>query len=237
MFDSLDDALELVERAEKVAVDNGQREFARIAASYRAMHLAVGRRFDEAAAIARPIYASRRDDGLGYGAYSALAGLAAHQILAGDPDAREWATVLETTPSRNLAPWGNQLTAAALHAAEADTDEVRRLVGFIRRRLNQAGFSPLPDLLLPIAVLAHRLGEDEAARQWVWAVKSAGRPTQSFQMTILYRRLQETLGDDDERPPGPRSLEEVGEEALSWLAVAGGGQPSPPGAVTVPRNS
>jgi hypothetical protein len=120
--------------------------------------------------------------------------------------------------------WANQLLAATVHAAHGDAAATATLVWRIRDRLGRAGLDGLPDLLVPIAVLAHRLGEDHSAARWLDAVRTAGRPTQSFQATVLSRRARQVVGRpaaadgaDGELDP---DVTVVGDEAVAWLAGA-----------------
>jgi hypothetical protein len=83
--------------------------------------------------------------------------------------------------------------------------------------LTRAGQNSLPDLLVPAAVLAHRLGDDGRAARWVRAVRDAGRSTQSFPVTCAYRRIRDAVGVADEAPLATRTLDEIGDEARAWM--------------------
>jgi hypothetical protein len=116
--------------------------------------------------------------------------------------------------------WANQVVGAAIHACVGERAEAVALVGVVRRRLAKAGQDSLPDLLVPAAVMAHCLGDDERAARWVRAVRDAGRPTQSFPVTCAYRRLRERIGLSAEPPLANQTLDEVGAEAIEWMCSA-----------------
>jgi hypothetical protein len=113
--------------------------------------------------------------------------------------------------------WGNEVLAAAVYASCGEAVRATEATVAISDLLAQAERDSLPDLLVPAAVLAHRLGEDELAARWVSAVRDADRPTQSFQVTCLYRRLRETVGLAPRSPLDGSTLEEIGSEALAWM--------------------
>jgi hypothetical protein len=142
-----------------------------------------------------------------------------------DPDgAADWMEEVRNFPRERFQMWANQVLGAAVHAARGDVVATAGVVGRIRHRLARAGRDGLPDLLVPIAVLAHRLGDDEAASRWLAAVRRAERPTQSFQATVLYKRITELV---DASHPGAAGedgpdLSAVGREAFDWLDGAAG---------------
>jgi hypothetical protein len=72
---------------------------------------------------------------------------------------------------------------------------------------------------VPAAVLAYRLGDQDRASRWLRAVKDAGRPTQSFQMTLVFNRMREAVGLAADSPLASATLGEMGDEALAWIAA------------------
>jgi hypothetical protein len=75
----------------------------------------------------------------------------------------------------------------------------------------------LPDLLLPPAALAWRLGHLEAARRWLTAIRRAPKPTKSFHITIMYRQLRNELGLLDDNPLDSVTLDDISDETLAWM--------------------
>ena len=117
--------------------------------------------------------------------------------------------------------WANDLVRAAVYAANEDAARASELADGIVERLARAGYDPMPDLLIPPAILAHRRGDNDRAARWLDAIRHAGRPTQSFQVTILYRCLRRDVADHTATSETDDPLEEVGRQALAWLREAG----------------
>jgi hypothetical protein len=69
-------------------------------------------------------------------------------------------------------------------------------------------------VLVPTAMLALALGQNERAGRYVTAIRRSHRPTQSMQMTSLYQQLR---GMVDRPADDQRSPEDVGRDALAWL--------------------
>jgi hypothetical protein len=74
----------------------------------------------------------------------------------------------------------------------------------------------LPDLLLPPAALAWQLGRPELARRWLTAVRQAGRPTSTFMLTIMFRKLRAEVGPLGTEPLHD-DLDAVFDEAVQWM--------------------
>jgi hypothetical protein len=212
-------ALAMVEEAAGLAGDAATRNFAD---SYRAFHLAMMRRYDEAVAQAEAVVErSGPPAGHGHDTFVAVVALVACCCVAEPGRVRAFAGYLLTRLDPDHTMWANQVLAAAVHAAAGESAEAAALVVAIQARLHRAGQASLPDLLVPAAVLAHRLGERDRADRWLRAIRAAGRPTQSFQVTFVYRRLREAVPGSDGAPPR-EPLEETGAEAIEWMrAVAG----------------
>ena len=63
-----------------------------------------------------------------------------------------------------------------------------------------------------------QLGDLGRAAGWLQAVRHAGRPTQSFQATVIYRRLRDAIGTTAPDVPDGDDLDDIGRAALAWLA-------------------
>ncbi|MFR9802416.1 ATP-binding protein [Pseudonocardia sp. RS010] len=240
VFTDRDTALAQVEEAAGLAERAGDTVTRNLADSYRAFHLAVLHRYDEAVAQAAEVTA-RSPDPAGYDTYVAAMAQTACWAVPDPQRARRFLGHVLSRPSPDDPAWGSLLVAAAVHAAADEPAQALALVETARSRLHRAGRDGLPDLLVPAAVLAHRRGEQARAARWLRAVRRAGRPTQSFQVTVVYRRLRDAVdaavdatADPDADPPAatdPARLPETGDEALSWMraltrpAVRSGGRP------------
>ncbi len=123
-----------------------------------------------------------------------------------------------TRESEIFASPDSSLLIIALGAAGAgDAHWTHRLIeesiDHIRRASNDDG---LPDVLVPIALLAWRLDDVTRARRLLTAVRHAGRPTSNIGITIGYRGLRQIIGVDD-RPTPDLDLTAELRAARTWL--------------------
>ncbi len=222
-----EEALRMVDQARDLAEAAGDRRAIDLAESYRSFHLALLRRYDEAVAQAEAVIArlprGGPEDQAGQVAVTAWTSFT---LLADPAGATRWLEQLVTLPSPRYVMWGNQVLAASVQAANGQARSALQLVQRAQDRLTRAGREGLPDLLVPAAVLAHERGRDELAARWVRAVRDAGRPTQSFHVTCVYRRLREAVGISGRSPLEGRTLEEIGAEALGWMRQQAGAENS-----------
>lgn len=222
-----DEALREVERARRLAEGAGHRAARNLADSYRAFHLAWARRYDEALDQAEAVAGSPPlPEDAGQAALVSVTMLAACDVATRPERARGWLDALMTQPTPEQPMWGSLVVSAAILVS---TGALRRgvdLVERVRADLEAAGQDWLPDLLVPAIALAHRRGEHERARAWVRAVRDAGRPTQSFQVTCAYRRLRQVAGMAAGPVLAGTTLEAVGEEALAWMGERSRGAPA-----------
>jgi predicted ATPase/DNA-binding winged helix-turn-helix (wHTH) protein len=212
-------AVAMVEEAAGLAGTAATRNFAD---SYRAFHLAMARRYDEAVSQAeRVIERSGPAEGYGHDTFVAVVALVACCCVSEPERVRGFVPFLLTRLAPENSMWAIEVVAAAVHAAAGERAEATALVLAIRARLDRAGRSSLPDLLVPPAVLAHRLGDRDRADRWLRAIRAAGLPTQSFQVTCVYRRLREAVEPGPDGTAPRETLAEIGDEAIEWMrAVA-----------------
>ncbi|HEV7650420.1 MAG TPA: winged helix-turn-helix domain-containing protein [Actinophytocola sp.] len=216
-------AVAMVEEAAGLADVAGEPATRNFADSYRAFHLAMMRRYDEAVAQAEIVVArSGAPAGYGHDTFVAVVALVACCCVSEPERVRGVIEYLLTRLDPEHAMWANQVVAAAMHAAAGESAKAAALVVAIRARLDRAGQASLPDLLVPAAALAHRLGERDRADRWLRAIRAAGRPTQSFQVTFVYRRLREVVESGPDGAPPRETLEEIGDEAIGWMRAAAG---------------
>jgi predicted ATPase/DNA-binding winged helix-turn-helix (wHTH) protein len=209
-------ALAMVDEASAAAA--GDRRARDLAAAYRAFHLAMLRRDDEALAQAEAVIGRSPDphDG-GLARFVAVVAWSACNVLAAPAVSGRYLDELLTRPSPGAPMWGNEVLAATICAWAGDGPRSARLVARVRERLQRAGQDPLPDLLVPAAALAHRRGDHRRATLWVRAVRDAGRPTQSLQVTCCYHRLRDAVGIAEVEPLASATLEQIADEALAWM--------------------
>jgi predicted ATPase/DNA-binding winged helix-turn-helix (wHTH) protein len=214
-------AVALTERAAALAAACGAEAERDYADGYRALHLATARRPAEAVAQAQAVV-DRGPVELFGGRLVAVIALAALCAVHEPKRALPHLIDLLTLPSPETAMWSNQLLAAAVLASAGRSVAAVGLTTQIRERLAKAGRDGLPDLLVPAAVLAHRLGDDRRAARWLRAVRAHHRTTHSFHITCVYRGLRDVLGADVTNAEGtPLSAAEADAEAIAWMrAVA-----------------
>lgn len=208
-------ALSLVDEASATG-DARSRDYA---AAYRAFHLAMQRRYEEALAQADDVIRRSSDrHGGGLPRFVAVVAWSACNLLAPPAVAGRYLDELLVRPSPAAPMWGNVVLAATICASAGDAETSTRLTVGVRERLRRAGQDPLPDLLIPAVALAHGRGDDRTAARWVRAVHDAGRPTQSFQVTCSYLRLRDAVGMGEPNPPSSATLKEIADEALAFMA-------------------
>ncbi len=215
-------ALAMVDEASVTGA--GDRRARDLADAYRAFHLAMQRRYDEALAQAGAVIERSPDpDEGGLARFVAVVAWSAGNVLAAPAVSARYLDELLTRPSLATPMWGNEVLAATICASAGDGPRAARLAARARERLQRAGQDPLPDLLVPAAALAHRRGDDRRAALWVRAVRDADRPTQSLQVTCSYHRLRDAVGISEVDPLASATLEQVADEALAWMVG-----PAPP---------
>ena len=114
--------------------------------------------------------------------------------------------------------WKDLLHAATVAAGRAEPqrtlDELAKCDVAARDTHNDDG---LPDLLVPLALIAWKTGDVEHAKLLLTAIRRAPRPTQAFPITIVYRQLRDRLGLLNTNPLESAMIEAVYEEAIEWL--------------------
>jgi len=217
VFDDPDVALDMVERAATIAQDAGHDRARDHADSYRAFHLAMLRRYDEAAEQADVVIArAPMDVEVTHSTFVSMVAAAALRAVDEPDEASRWLHLLLALPSASEPMWANHVLASSIHASAGRDGDSLALAERALDRARRAGLTHLPDLLVPAAMLAHRKGDTACAARWLGAVRAGGRPTQSFQVTVLYRRLRERVVAVD-ADLGASSLDDIGVEAIGWM--------------------
>jgi predicted ATPase/DNA-binding winged helix-turn-helix (wHTH) protein len=218
VFTNVDAAIDEVDRAERISAELDDPAGRDLADGYRAFHLIIARRYDEAIARARAVVnRTPAADVRRQSAFVARVALACCLALERPDEVRPTGEELLRVMALERPMWANQVLMATIHAAGGDLSSSCALIDLARRQQDAAGRECLPDLLIPAAVAAHQVGEHDLARRWLRAVRDAGRPTQSFQATCLYRRAREAIGITDEPPTSDVTLDAIGAEAFDWI--------------------
>jgi hypothetical protein len=214
-------ALEMAVEAEELAGACGDDDTRDLAEAYRAFHLAILRRYDEAIEAARRVV-ERADAMPSYPTDAAAVALTCCTFLSDPEGAARLADRFEIAP---LKMWATDLLVASVRASNGDRIGAATICERVTAWLIRAGVDGFPDLLVPAAVLAYRLGDQDRAARWLRAVKDAGRPTQSFQMTLVFNRMREAVGLAADSPLESASLHELGEKAIAWMRAGHVGAP------------
>jgi predicted ATPase/DNA-binding winged helix-turn-helix (wHTH) protein len=216
VFTDIDAALAQVDRARRISDEHDDAAGRDLADGYRAFHLIIARRYEEAISTARAVVARTPDgDARRQSALVARVALACCLALEHPDEVRATTEHLLRAMELERPMWANQVLMATINASSGDLPRACSDIDVARRQQDAAGRECLPDLLIPAAVAAHRAGEHELARRWLRAVRDAGRLTQSFQATCLYRRAREAIGIADE--PHGATLDDIGAEAFDWI--------------------
>ncbi len=228
-------ALEQTAEASDVAAAADEPRGREFGDSYRAIHLAVLRRYDEAEAVARSVVERKSPDERPW--YPKLVGttVLATLLCVDDPETGlDLAHEMFDHHAANGSMWGHDVVTATLYASAGDHATASVISTRVLDRLEHAGQDPWPDLLLPPIAHAVEVGEHARAAGWLDAMRSAGRPTQSFQATILYRRLRDAVDATSPEVFG-HDIEAVGRAALAWLRESSSSVGSSPRRVSYVR--
>lgn len=220
VFSDPEAALEMTGEASDIAAAAEEPLGRDFADAYRAFHLGVVRRYDEAEELARAVVERAPDDErASYPTYVGTEGLASLLCVDDPSGAMRWTDELLGPPSEHNSMWARDLVEASIRASAGDARAAHEIAAAIVDRLDQAGQDPWPDLLIPAAAHALHLDETALAAGWLQAIRTAGRPTQSFQATLVYRRLRDAVGTTEPDEPDGDSLDDIGRSALDWLAA------------------
>ncbi|MGI9610893.1 MAG: adenylate/guanylate cyclase domain-containing protein [Acidimicrobiia bacterium] len=117
-----------------------------------------------------------------------------------------------------VADWMVRLLEACAGAACGETALARAQFADAERRLHATTDDDgLPDLLLPLALLAWSRGDPHRAARLVTAVRNSPRKTQNFLSANVYRELRAATGLADDDPLADATLEELLAESKERL--------------------
>jgi len=218
-----DAALDLVDRAIKAAERAGEPALVRFCRTNRAIPLAVALRFTEAAAEldrVRPLMALPPDDmtATWFTSFQCLSDTFVDPARAG----RNVPLLYQRQSALFEAADASLIRLATAAASAGDVDWTCRLIEESVEQIRRGGSDDgLPDLLVPFAMLAWRLDDEERARRLLTAIKHAGRPNSNIASTIAYRGLRQFITIDPERPADLDVSAEL-QAARAWLRQLAG---------------
>ena len=190
---------------------------------YRAVHLAIGRRLDEAADTLAQLRSRLEGSAFNYPwSMYYFIGLAT-QITRCPQDARANGEALNHHFHETLYPglmaWSTIALFCAATASTGQIEPTRRQFGEAQSAAaNSADNDGLPDLLIPLAALAWALDDVDVASRLLTAVRRSPTPTQNFLLTIVYQQIRDEVGLLDHNPLEDNSLGDIYEEAVDWLS-------------------
>ena len=224
VFGDFDRAIGMLNEAKQIADDADAPALANVAIAYAAGHHALVGRIDDAKQMLGQL--QRRLEGRPFDYAGSLHGLfsLAVNFVSEPVIARAFGEVLATDFADIAGDagigWGlptcNCVAVAACGDIEATRQSVAATEALTRLTSNDDG---LPDLLLPAATLAWRLGYTEEARRWLTAIRHAAVPTQNFQLTIMYRQVRRQVGLLESSAISGAELRSHYREAVAWMAA------------------
>jgi predicted ATPase len=195
-------ALDLVDHAIEAAERAGEATLVRFCRVNRAVPLTAALRFSESAAEldgARPLMALPPDDTTAswFTTFQFVNDMFVDPTRAG----QNVALIYGRESARFEAVDSSLIPLATAAASAGDVDWTFRLIKESVDQIRRGGIDDgLPDLLVPLAMLAWRLDDEGRARRLLTAVKYAGRPTSNIGSTIAYRGMRQFVAVDQERP-------------------------------------
>jgi predicted ATPase/class 3 adenylate cyclase len=207
----------LLERAADLARAAGGAAVERYALSYRAfvILLASGPEIakPELDAVERHLYGTAYD-----GAHSAyLQARIAERFFKDPQQAGRLCSLLLDTQARfgvlETEQW--QIHRALTAANMGQVPEAAAAIEVLRAELVNNGLDPAPEILLSLAVLAWRVGDEDRARRWLAASRQSPSHLTAGPVSIR-RQLRTILGNP---PPAtdPQPAQRASDEALGWV--------------------
>ena len=222
VLSSHDAAIALLDEAELTATASDSPAIANVALAYRVYHLALVGDFDSARQLREEL--SQRLDPRTYD-YAADAAAETHILthVVDEPEVAEqtWRERLPKVDRHGgWAQWSVYHLQGALVAAGTASPSLtlRRLAECDDAARDIAADDGLPDLLVPLALIAYKIGDINQAQQLLTAIRHAPRPTQNYTMTTVYRQLRDRLGLLDHNPLDGADIQDVYQQATIWLA-------------------
>jgi predicted ATPase/DNA-binding winged helix-turn-helix (wHTH) protein len=187
----IDEAIELGQKA-------GSPSTAMSAKCYRAWHMAIQRKYEEAIAVASEIVdeGSETDNPV----YNAIAALVSCLVMREPDQALRWSQKFADFPAV-ASFWVIQLLLASVAAVSGAHQQCAAYCLEVRGKLRRANRDEFPDVAIPAALLASRVGETEMAQRWLKAIRDNGATIQTYHMIVVYRNLYEAVGFTEEDSP------------------------------------
>ncbi len=206
-------ALEQLDEAVQLARAHDAPVLVDAANSFRAWRLAVTGHYEAARSYAREIAERKFGRGFDNLTFNAVCALIASSARDEPEEALRWTERIAASADANLL-WSAQLLMACIYALHDRLEDSERLIREIRERLGRAGWDGLPDLLVPLALLAEARGDRQQARDFFADVPRAGQPLQSFHVIAMYRQFRFRT---DHAAQGPRDRATIAASVTAYL--------------------
>lgn len=195
VFEDGDRALGMIDEAITLSEKAGSDSNAQSARSFRAWHLAVLKRYDEAVSEARGlIEAGCASDNPILNATNTI--ITCLALNKGD-EAQRWIDTLSSFPA--VADfWVVQLLRACAGASTGNTADSANMNLIVGAKLRRAGKDEFPETAIPACVIAYHEGESDMVRRWLTVIRNSRRTIQTYHMIIIYRQLYAELGFDED---------------------------------------
>lgn len=224
VFEDTDDAIAMLEEAYDIAEGTGAHALADAATGYLVAYHSLAGRAGKALLLLDEL--ERRTDGrtFDYAAnlfeiFRMAVYVVADPLVAGDATTAlriGMATFIDDSG----AGWGLPILCSVTIGSSGDIEGTRVAVAEAELGMRRVSSdNGLPDLLLPAAALAWRLGHTANARRWLTAIRHSAKPTLHMFLTIMYRELRGEVGLDDENPLDALSIEEIYDESVAWMGT------------------
>jgi hypothetical protein len=222
VFEDFDRAVDMLDQAREFAEESGATPLASVALAYRAEYHALVGRLEEADRMLEELSDHVEGRGMDYAA--SLHGLfLASTSIVSDPEASRAVSTDLMDAFATVAPdygpgFGANAVACVATGATGDTQATLRLVTGAKAAYERTNHDDgLPDLLLAPAALAWRNGDLATARRLLSAVRHSPKPTQTFQLTTMYRLLRNEVGPLDPNPLQTAHLDDIYDESIAWM--------------------
>jgi len=215
-------ALGQIDEAARIAEQADAPAIAELALAFRAAILAMGGAVDQAARQLDDLHPrlerrSARDYARQCHNLVDLGVNIVRDPLASRRAAQHVMAYIEDIEGSRPKYWPMLTMTCTAYAACGDVATTRELVARTEESAAVSGDRTLPDLLVPIAALAWALDDRDRGRRLVTAVRNSPTMTHGFYTTIAYRQLRDDLGLLDAGIVGSADLDEIRDDALSWL--------------------
>ena len=222
VFEEFEQAVAMLDQAREFAESSGAAPLASVALAYRAGYHALVGRLDEADQMLEQLNDRLKGRAMDYAGSLHGMFLLATRIVSEPDTSRAVSQELMSTfaiVAPDFGPgFGANICACVATGATGDVQATLRLVTEAKEASERANNDDgLPDLILAPAALAWKQGNLVAARRWLAAVRHAPKPTQTFQLTTMYRLLRNEVEPLDPNPLDTATLDDIYNESIVWM--------------------